>query len=420
MSNLSFRIIAYLSIMIAITVLAIPMYFGLMAIELVYEAITKKHTYRLSDAITNISTGTLQQTTGVFFSIIKIGIYAAIFDQFAFFHLPNNAWTFVALFILYDIAYYWEHRLAHTVSLFWGGHVVHHQSEDYNLSVALRQTSTGFIWGFPFFLPMALMGFDPMMLLLIGGLNLLYQFWIHTEHIQKLPIWFEAVLNTPSHHRVHHGRNPKYIDKNFAGVFILWDRMFGTFKAEEERPTYGVTVPINSWNPVYANFAHYIDLFKSTRQSRSFRDTLKMLFYKPGWMPSYLGGAKPISEPKKDYKKYDPTILPARAKYVLSHFLMLLILVPLFFYVQEDLGLWQRVAYAVWIMLTTLSFGFMFEKKTSWLWCYEILRMYSFVCIAGIIALALSLSTTLVITIATAICTLSLVYFYFYIKKKPT
>ncbi len=195
--------------MIAITVLAIPMYFGLMALELVYEAISDKKTYRLSDAITNISTGTLQQTTGVFFSIIKIGIYAAVYEHFALHHLPNNTWTFIALFIFYDIAYYWEHRLAHTVNLFWGGHVVHHQSEDYNLSVALRQTSTGFIWGFPFFLPMALMGFDPKMLLLVGGLNLLYQFWIHTEHIKKMPMWFEAIFNTPSHHRVHHGRNPK-------------------------------------------------------------------------------------------------------------------------------------------------------------------------------------------------------------------
>lgn len=404
--------------MLAITVLAIPMYFILMALELVYEAITKKHTYRLSDAITNISTGTLQQTTGVFFKIIKIGIYAAIYDKFAFYHLPNNAWTFTALFILFDLAYYWEHRLAHTVSLFWGGHVVHHQSEDYNLSVALRQTSTGFIWGFPFFLPMALMGFDPKMLLLIGGLNLLYQFWIHTEHINKLPFWFEAVMNTPSHHRVHHGRNPKYIDKNFAGVFIFWDRMFGTFKLEEERPTYGVTVPVKSWNPVYANFAHYIELYKTTRQSRSFGDTLKMLFNKPGWMPSYMGGYQSVPEPRADYKKYNTQVVPALGKYVFAHFLLLLGIVPLFFAVQESLPLPLRFGYAAWIVMTTLSFGFMFEKKADWLWYYEVGRMIALVAVGYMIVVILSVNITLVLVSTFVIGSLSLLYFHFYIKKE--
>ncbi len=404
--------------MIAITVLAIPMYFGLMAIELVYEAITKKHTYRLSDAITNISSGTLQQTTGVFFKILKIGIYAAIFNQFAFFHLPNNAWTFTALFILYDLIYYWEHRLAHTVSLFWGGHIVHHQSEDYNLSVALRQSSTSFIWGFPFFLPLALLGFDPKMLLLVGGINLLYQFWIHTEHIDRLPNWFEAVMNTPSHHRVHHGRNPKYIDKNFAGVFILWDRMFGSFKAEEERPSYGVTTPVKSWNPVYANFAHYIELFKTTRQSRSYKDTLKMLFYKPGWMPSYLGGYQAPTELKEDYKKYNPQVGPTIGKYVFAHFLILLILVPLFFAVQEELPMAQRFLYAVWIVMTTLSFGFMFEKKATWLWYYEIIRMIGLVGIGYLIASTLIVSIPLALVSTFVIGLFSLLYFYFYIRNE--
>lgn len=404
--------------MVAITILAIPMYFGLMALELVYEAITKKRTYRLSDAVTNISTGTLQQTTGVFFSIIKIGIYSEIYDHFAFYQLPNNAWTFIALFILYDLAYYWEHRLAHTVSLFWGGHVVHHQSEDYNLSVALRQTSTGFIWGFPFFLPMALMGFDPNMLLLIGGLNLLYQFWIHTEHIDRLPNWFEAVLNTPSHHRVHHGRNPKYIDKNFAGVFIFWDRLFGTFKLEEERPTYGVTVPIKSWNPVYANFAHYIDLYKTTRQSRSFSDTLKMLFNKPGWLPSYLGGYQAPQEPTADYKKYSPQVMPSIGKYVLAHFLLLLVIVPLFFAVQKDLPVVLRFAYAAWIMMATLSFGFMFEKRAAWLWYYEIVRMLALVVIGYLVSVALSVNIVFVLVTTLVIGVLSLLYFHFYIRKE--
>jgi len=404
--------------MFAITVLAIPMYFGLMAIELVYEAISGKKTYRISDAITNISTGTLQQTTGVFFSVIKIGIYAAIYDSIALYHLPNNTWTFIALFILYDIAYYWEHRLAHTVNLFWGGHVVHHQSEDYNLSVALRQTSTGFIWGFPFFLPMALMGFAPKMLLLVGGLNLLYQFWIHTEHINKLPAWFEWLMNTPSHHRVHHGRNPKYIDKNFAGVFITWDRMFGTFKEEEERPTYGITTPLRSWNPVYANFSHYIYLLKTTGKSRSVKDTFKILFKKPGWQPDYLGGYIAPAMPDKDYQKYQTQFLPARAWYVLAHFFLLLVLVPLFFYVQENLSTSYRLFYALWIATTTLGFGFMFEKTANWLLFFELIRLASLFALTWILIQTLAIPSILAYSITGVIVVLSLIYFIAKIMKE--
>ncbi len=406
--------------MIAITVLAIPMYFGLMALELVYEAISGNRTYRLSDAITNISTGTVQQTTGVFFKVIKIGIYAAIYDSIALYHLPNNAWTFIALFILYDIAYYWEHRLAHTVNLFWGGHVVHHQSEDYNLSVALRQTSTGFIWGFPFFLPMALMGFDPKMLLLVGGLNLLYQFWIHTEHINKLPGWFEWLMNTPSHHRVHHGRNPKYIDKNFAGVFITWDRMFGTFKEEEERPTYGITTPLRSWNPIYANFSHYIYLLKTTSKSRSIKDTIKILFKKPGWQPDYMGGYMAPTMPEGDYEKYQTPFLPARSWYVLAHFFLLLGLVPLFFFIQEDLNMSFRIFYALWIVMTTIGFGFMFEKTANWLLIFELIRLAGLFVLTFILIQALTLPSILAYSIAGVIALISLFYFVTNVKNKKS
>ena len=403
--------------MIAVTVLAIPMYFSLMAIELVYEALTKKRTYRLSDAITNISTGTLQQTTGVFFEIIKVGIYAAVYQQFAFYHLPSTALTFIAIFILYDLAYYWEHRMAHTVSLFWGGHVVHHQSEDYNLSVALRQTSTGFIWGFPFYLPLALMGFEPKLFLLVGGLNLLYQFWIHTEHIDKLPRWFEYIFNTPSHHRVHHGRNPKYIDKNYAGVFIIWDRLFGTFKLEEERPTYGVTVPLRSWNPLHANFSHYGDLLKTVRQTRSVSDTFKVLFNKPGWQPDYLGGQLHPTEPSTDYQKYNPTVLPAQSWYVLAHFLLLLILVPIFFFIQKDLPLPMRIGYAVWVMMTTLTFGFVFEKTGWWLKVFEIVRLIAMVAGAYFVGSILGLNLGLVLGVFVSLAVVSGVVFLGKVSK---
>ena len=301
-------------------ILAIPMFLTL-AVELVYEGITQKKTYRLNDAVTNISTGVLQQLTGTFVVFIKVGIYVVIYEKLAFFHLEANWLSFAAVMVLWDLCY-WEHRMAHQISLFWGGHVVHHQSEDYNLSVALRQTSTGFIWGVPFYLPIALLGFDPSKQFVVaGGLNLLYQFWIHTEHINKMPRWFEVVFNTPSHHRVHHGRDPKYIDKNFAGIFIFWDRLFGTFKAEQERPNYGITKPLRSWNPVYANFAHYIDLWRLSQKARSGRDLLGILFRKPGWMPQYLGGYQAPQVVEGDYQKFQ-TLAPRRRNlYIFIQFL---------------------------------------------------------------------------------------------------
>ncbi len=356
-------------------ILAIPMYFLLMGIELIYEKISNRKTYRLNDAITNISTGTLQQLTNTFVAIIRIGIYTFIYEQWALFKLEQNWVTFIVAMILFDFFYYWEHRMAHTISLFWGGHVVHHQSEDFNLSVALRQTSTGFIWGFPFYLPMALMGFHPVQFVLVGGLNLLYQFWIHTEHINKLPRWFEFVFNTPSHHRVHHGRDPKYIDKNYAGVLIIWDRIFGTFTKEEERPNYGITKPLKSWNPVYANFAHYIDLFKTTKKSRSLGDTLKILFKRPGWFPEYLGGYQAPFEVADDYKKYNKNINLGINTYLLIQFIVALTTYAAYFFKNTDMEPIVKIAFASWIIITTLMFGFLFESRNNWVKLLEIFRL---------------------------------------------
>ncbi|MEZ4699207.1 MAG: sterol desaturase family protein [Rhodothermales bacterium] len=356
-------------------IIAIPMYFTLMAVELVYESITHRKTYRLNDAVTNVSTGTLQQLTNTFLTLFRIGIYTLVYERFAFVQLDQTWGTFAVAFLMWDLCYYWEHRMAHTISLFWGGHVVHHQSEDFNLSVALRQTSTGFIWGLPFYLPMALVGIHPIQFVFVGGINLLYQFWIHTEHIGKMPRWFEAIFNTPSHHRVHHGRDPKYIDKNFAGVLIVWDRLFGTFQEEEERPHYGITRPLRSWNPVYANFAHYIDLFHTARKARSAGDVLRILFKRPGWQPAYLGGSAPLAAVDPSYTKYDEHEARDVNLYILAQFLGALAINALYFFRHASLDPVTKGCYALWILVTTLMFGFLFEHKNGWLSALEIGRL---------------------------------------------
>lgn len=357
--------------------IAIPIFFLLMAIELIYEGITNKKTYRVNDALSNINAGVLQQMSGTFLVFFKIGILILVYEYLAPFHLPRNWWTFAAVMILWDLCYYWEHRMAHRVSLFWGGHSVHHQSEDYNLSVALRQTSTGFLWGTPFFVPLALMGFDPKQIVIAGGLNLLYQFWIHTEHIDKLPNWFEYIFNTPSHHRVHHGRNPKYIDKNYGGILIIWDRMFGSFAQEEERPTYGVTKPLASWNPVYANFAHYIDLAGVLKKTRSFKDALFVLFKPPGWMPDYLGGYQAPPEVEANYQKFTTKSPLSINVYILIQFFIFLAFNLYFLFYHKTFSFEFKVIFALWIVWNTAMFGFLFETRSKVVVFFEVLRLVS-------------------------------------------
>ena len=320
--------------------------------------------------------GSLDQISGIFTKIISIGIYTLVFEIFSIITIEINWVSFAILFILYDLCYYWSHRMAHTVSLFWGGHVVHHQSEDFNLSVALRQSSTQFLWSLPFYLPLAFIGFSPLQFVFVIGWNLIYQFWIHTEHIDRLPKWFEYIMNSPSHHRVHHGRDPKYINKNYAGVFIIWDRMFQTFVKEEERPHYGITKPLNSWNPIYANFNHYVSLFKTVRKAKGLKDGLKILFLKPGWQPEYLSGYLAPYSVSDNYKKYDATKHHTSFLwYIFIQFLVTLGLISFFLFNQESLNTITILIFVIWFLMTIVMFSLFFEVSGSWLIFIEAVRL---------------------------------------------
>ncbi|WAT17317.1 sterol desaturase family protein [Aurantiacibacter sp. MUD11] len=194
-------------------------------------------------------------------------------------------WAWPLCFVLDDFAYYWQHRFGHRVRWFWASHVNHHSSQHYNLSTALRQTWTGFIaLTFLFRLPLAGLGFEPGMILVCAGFNLIYQFWIHTEAVNRMPRWFEAVMNTPSHHRVHHAVNPRYLDRNYAGVFIIWDRMFGTFvpEDEEDRIRYGIVNQLGSFNLLYAVFHEWIGIARDVWHA-PWRHKLDYLWREPGW-----------------------------------------------------------------------------------------------------------------------------------------
>jgi len=355
-------------------VLSIPIYFLLIGIELLVQQFSKKRLYRLNDAITNISCGITQQVTGIFLKVIGVGAYVLVYEYLAIWQIPNVWYTIIILFVAADFFYYWAHRMSHQINLFWGGHVVHHQSEDYNFSVALRQGSFQILWTFAFYLPLALIGFDPVTFVLISALVTVYQFWIHTETIEKLG-FLEWFMNTPSHHRVHHGRDPKYIDKNHAGVFIIWDRMFGTFQKEEERPTYGITKPINSWNPVWVNLNHYHEMYHTAKAIPSWKDKLKFMFYKPGWLPENMGGYQAAPEvDKSSYSKYNALPPKPLNLYVLVQYILVLGATAFFLFQQANFTIIEKGLVVFAIVLTITNCGALFEMK-NWVWILEKVRI---------------------------------------------
>jgi sterol desaturase/sphingolipid hydroxylase (fatty acid hydroxylase superfamily) len=350
-------------------VLSIPIFFVLIGVELVVERISNKKLYRLPDAIANLSCGITSQLSGLFLKVFAIGVYQLLYENFNLVTWDKTWVYWVALFLLSDHSYYWAHRMSHQINLFWGGHVVHHQSEDYNLSVALRQSSLQVIWTFAFSLPLAFIGFETWDFALMSAYITLYQFWIHTESINKMG-WFEYIFNTPSHHRVHHGRNPKYIDKNHAGTLIIWDKMFGTFQPEEERPTYGITKPINSWNAVWANMSHYTEMAKDLKLITNWKDKIKYVFNKPGWLPSYLGGYRPAPPvDKSTYKKYETPSALLLNLYVLFQYVLCLVGTSLFLFAQklpdqtERFTLGEKFFIAALISIVVVNCGVLFENR---------------------------------------------------------
>ncbi|WP_333819697.1 sterol desaturase family protein [Ohtaekwangia sp.] len=361
-------------------VLSIPIFFILIGIELLIERFTHRHLYTLPDTIANLSCGITQQLSGLFLKVFAISAYQFLFEHFAWFTLQRNWLYWLTLFLLVDFAYYWAHRMSHEINLFWGGHVVHHQSEEYNLSVALRQSSLQVVWTFAFNLPIAFLGFNTLDFALVSAFNTLYQFWIHTETIGKMG-WFEYIFNTPSHHRVHHGRDPKYIDKNHAGSLIIWDRLFGTFQAEEEKPTYGITKPLNSWNAAYANISHYAEMRSDLKRIPYWSDRVRYLFKKPGWLPGYLGGYRPAPAiDKAAYRKYETTAGLSLNLYVLFQYILCLAGTAIFLFRQKTpdgtdrFTTTENLFITILISMVVVNCGVLFERR-PWVKWAEWLRI---------------------------------------------
>lgn len=265
---------------------AIPFFILAMLVELFVTIKMHIKTYETKDAFASISMGIGNVLLGFLSKAIVLASFFYIYEHFRLFTIPITWWSFVLLFFADDFTYYWYHRVSHECRFFWASHVVHHSSEHYNLSTALRQTWSGSFFSFIFWLWMPLFGFHPAMILLQSSISLLYQFWIHTETINKMPKWFEAVMNTPSHHRVHHGSNPIYLDRNHAGILIIWDKLFGTFQPElnDEKVVYGLVKNIHTFNPIKIAFLEWVYMFKDAFSGKkSLKQRLLYLIKPPGW-----------------------------------------------------------------------------------------------------------------------------------------
>jgi len=241
--------------------------------------------YLAKDARTSIlmGVGSLVSTTVI--KIVMFVVYIAVWTYAAPWHVPGTWWGLLISVVLVDLAYYWNHRFVHRARVGWAAHQAHHSSTYMNFSTALRQKWNPW-FEFFFFLPLPLLGVSPAAVYIAFSINLIYQFFVHTETVQRLPRPIELVFNTPSHHRVHHGSDPIYLDKNYAGILIVWDRMFGTFQPELFRPKYGLTHPVETYNLFKLQYGDYADLWRDVRDARCWRDRIGYLFMPPGWAPA--------------------------------------------------------------------------------------------------------------------------------------
>lgn len=358
---------------------AIPFFFVLIGLELLVDRWRGVSTYRLADSINSLSAGVLSQVSGLLTKGLGLLTYGFAVQHLALFELSaQQTWVWVLAFVLYDFCYYWNHRLGHERNVLWAAHSVHHQSEDYNLSTALRQTSSGFLFGWIFYLPLAVLGVPLLVFLTVAALNLLYQFWVHTRHVPKLG-WYEWAFVTPSNHRAHHAQNAIYMDRNYGGVFILWDRLFGTFQEEldEEPVIFGVTTPLASWNPLWANLQFYVQLWRDAARAASWWDKLRIWFMPTGWRPADVAAKYPLSKPElSQFVKFEVPLSAGQKVYAGVQFALYLVVGTYLLAISASLTLGLLIASWAWVAFGLYSVGVWLENR-SWARLLEVLRLLS-------------------------------------------
>ena len=343
---------------------AVPFFFLLIFIELLLEKKKGTDYYRVNDSINSLTAGVLSRMTGIVKQLFPLTIYVVAYEQLALFQMESSWWMWVTAFVLYDFCYYWNHRLGHEMNILWAAHVVHHSSEEYNLTTALRQSGSSF-FSWIFYLPMAILGFEPLILITVGSLNLIYQFWVHTRHIPKLG-WYEGVFVTPSNHRVHHAQNQIYIDRNYGGVFIIWDRLFGSFQEEldAEKPIYGIRKALKSWDPLWANVHVYAQLGKDCWHAKRWQDKLLIWFKRTGWRPADVEQNYPLNKVDlTQFRKFDIPLTLINKWYSLIQYSLVVFVGLLLMMNVSVFTLTEQVLVVLFVLYGSVSAGLVLENN---------------------------------------------------------
>lgn len=339
---------------------AIPFFLLAIVLEIAWDRHKKTHYYRINDAVNSLSLGVLSTSSKLVLIDIAGRAYNWVQEDLAIVHWGLDGYlSLLIAFVVYDFCYYWFHRIGHERKIFWASHIAHHQSEEYNLSTALRQTSSGFIISWIFYIPCFLLGMPAEVFVTVASAHLIYQFWVHTRFVSTIgPL--EKILVTPMNHRVHHARNPEYIDKNYGGFFILWDRLFGTYKAEDKNLAvdYGITRGLNSWNPLWANLHVYVDMLRDSWTTPLWRHKLAV------WLGPTAYLAPGISkEPVTPGNHYDPANSNALLGYVGVQFAVTVAAGTSLSYFPVELGVSGVQAVFAYVLVSLFVLGRLLEGR---------------------------------------------------------
>jgi sterol desaturase/sphingolipid hydroxylase (fatty acid hydroxylase superfamily) len=347
--------------------LAIPGFFLLIVIELLWNHFKGTDYYRLNDSINSLSLGILSRITGALYALLPLSLYAYTYESFALFTWQDNITTWIIAFVIYDLSYYWNHRFGHTMNIGWASHVIHHSSEEYNLTTALRQTSIPNPIGALCFIPMLLLGFPPWLLVAVGSLNLIYQYWVHTQVIDRMPAWYEALFITPSNHRVHHAKNKIYIDKNYGGVFLIWDRIFNTFQPElkQEKVIFGISTQLASWNPIWGNLQVLSSLMRDAIRTEKWSDKFTLWFRKTGYRPEDVTTKYPIIKSNLAADKFDTKLSKSQKWYVFFQYLFVAAGILPFMILLKDMTSTEIITTSVVLTFSLFSLGRLQENSPN-------------------------------------------------------
>lgn len=361
-----------------VLLIAIPFFLGLIIIEKCYGLWRGEDKTPVMDMVSSLMSGLTNAVKDVLGLSVSVLSYGWMVEHWAVAQLEPSWWVYSLVFVVLDFQGYWVHRWAHEINFFWNKHLIHHSSEEFNLPCALRQSISSFVNLFTFFLlPAALLGIPTIVVATIAPLHLFAQFWYHTRHIGKMG-FLEKIIVTPSHHRVHHAINKEYMDKNYSQIFIIWDKLFGTFQAElpDVPPVYGITRPAQTWNPIKINFQHLWLLWKDAFYARDWRDKFRVWWMPTGWRPADVAARFPVQKIEDVYhfEKYNPPSSPWLKTWSVVHLLLLMLITAYFFGNISRIGTPQIFLYGLFVFVSVYAMSELADKNPRAI-AYDFLRV---------------------------------------------